>query len=279
MRIGVLGLGSIGLRHAQNAIWLKEHEVFGFDPSEERQNLLASYGGIPTTRDRLFACDKIIVASPTSNHWEDLKDISLIGKPTLAEKPIADRPIEFDTSFISLVGYNLRYHSCVKQAKNWINEGFIGKPLHGEFILAQYNTKPAYMRDGVILNWSHEIDLALHLLGPAECLASACKNHTIADLFLQHVSGPVSSVHLNYINKREERYFTILGDKGRIHAGLSPFRYADCTTEDGGVYTYNFNTTFDEDYITELKAFISGEIGPGCTANQAKEVLKICLGM
>lgn len=278
MRVGILGLGSIGLRHAKNVLWLKEHEVFGFDPSEDQQLIFASYGGIPASREAVMACDKIIVASPTVNHWQDLRDLADVGKPTLAEKPIADRPIDFDVSFVKLVGYNLRYHSCVKQAKQWLNSNIIGKPLHGEFVLAQYNDRPQYMRDGVALNWSHEIDLALHLLGKGECLASACKNNTIADFFVQHINGAVSSIHLNYVNKREERYFTILGDKGRIHCTIAPYRCADCFTEDGEVFTYNFNTTFDEDYIAEIKSFLGGDIGPGCTADQAKDVLKICIG-
>lgn len=279
MRLGVLGLGSIGLRHAKNALWLKEHEVFGFDPSEERQNLLASYGGVPSTRDGVMACDKIIVASPTIHHWEDLRDLVAVGKPTLAEKPIADRPVEFDISFVELVGYNLRYHSAVKQAKQWIDSGTIGKVLHADFILAQFNERPAYLRDGVALNWSHEIDLALHLLGKAEALATVCKNNTIADFFLQHQNGAVSAVHLNYINKREQRYFNIVGDQGRIFCSLSPFRTADCYGDDQSIFSYNYDTTFDQDYVTELKAFISGNIGPGCTAEQGKDVLKICLNL
>lgn len=274
MRIGVIGLGSIGLRHARNILDLG-HEAFGFDPDEGRQALLASYGGVPAPLQGTLATDRLVVASPTPNHYEQ---IQMAESPTLVEKPLADKPIDgLDLSQIILVGYNLRYHSSVKQAKNWIDAGFIGKPLHADFVLAQFNDKPAYLRDGVILNWSHEIDLCLHLLGPGTCLSTVEKNNTIADLFIEHITGCVSSIHLNYVNKKEERYFTILGDKGKIHCVLSPYRHADCFTEDGSIYTYAYHTTFDEDYVTEMKAFLSGEIGPGCTASQAVDVLKICL--
>lgn len=275
MRVGILGLGSIGMRHAKNALLLG-HEVFGFDPVEGRQALLASYGGVATTRSGVLSCDKVVVASPTPSHWDDIRDVKI---PCLLEKPIADRPLEdLDLSYIELVGYNLRYHACVRQAKNWVTAGFIGKPLCSHFVLAQFNEKPAYLRDGVILNWSHEIDLALHILGPGELLSIASKNNTIADLFIHHSNGCLSSVHLNYVNKKEVRKFDILGDKGTIRCVLSPYRHADCENEDGSIYQYQYHTTFDEDYVTEMKAFLSGDTGPGCTADEAAQVLKICLG-
>lgn len=275
MRVGVLGLGSIGLRHAQNALLLG-HEVLGFDPSEGRQDLLHAYGGTPSTREGALACDKVCICSPTPEHWQDIQDVRV---PTLMEKPLADRPLDgADLSNIHLVGYNLRYHACVRQAKSWIKAGHIGKPLCGIFLLAQFNDKPAYLRDGVILNWSHEIDLALHLLGSGSLLSSVCKDNTVADLFISHVNGAVSSVHLNYLNKKEVRQFTILGDSGKISATLAPYRETTCEASDGGIYAYTYESTFDADYITEMKAFLSGDIGPGCTASEAKEVLQICLG-
>lgn len=275
MRVGVLGLGSIGLRHAKNAISLG-HEVLGFDPDEGKQSLLLSYGGIPAPREGVLACDRVVVASPTPQHLDDIKAST---HPTLAEKPIADVPIDgADLSNITLVGYNLRYHSAVKQAKEWIRQGLIGKLLHGHFVLAQHNEKPAYLRDGVTLNWSHEIDLCLHLMGGGELISSACKNNTVSDLFVQHKNGAVSSIHLNYLNKKEVREFHILGEEGRIYCVLSPWREANCETSSGDIYGYRYHTTFDEDYVTEMKAFLNDDIGPGCTASEAVEVLKICLG-
>ncbi len=275
MRVGVLGLGSIGLRHAKNLMALG-HEVFGFDPDEGRQYLLESYGGLATSREGTLACDRIVVGSPTPHHHKDIQNLRC---PALVEKPIANVSVaDLDLDHIKLVGYNLRYHSCVKQAKNWLNTGFIGKPLMGNFVLAQYNDKPSYLRDGVVLNWSHEIDLCLHLLGPATLLAEANKNNSVCTMFLGHKNGTASSIHLNYINRREERYFTILGDKGKIHCVLSPYRSAECYPEDGTIIAYSYETTFDDDYVTEMKAFLSDEIGPGCTVNEARAVLDICLG-
>lgn len=274
MRVGVLGLGSIGLRHAGNAIGLG-HEVLGFDPDEARQLKLAEIGGSPTNRATVFDCERLVIATPTPHHLEDLKSATC---PVLMEKPLGDGPVLGDLDRIILVGYNLRYHSCVRQALSWIKAGFIGKPLSGHFMLAQYNAKPDYLRDGVVLNWSHEVDLCLHLLGEAHLVALRDRQKTVADLLLEHKSGAVSSIHLNYVNKKEQRYFTILGDKGKIHCVLAPVRTADLYADDGSIYTYTYSSTFDEDYITEMKAFLTDNIGPGCTAQEAEAVLNICLG-
>lgn len=275
MRVGVLGLGSIGLRHAQNIRSLGG-EVLGFDPSEERQALLTAFGGVPAQREAVLACDRLVVGTPTAMHYQDILDCQ---KPTLLEKPVADRGVDgLDLSHIHLVGYNLRYHSAVRQAKQWIDGGTIGKPLCGHFLLAQFNDKPAYLRDGVILNWSHEIDLAIHLLGKGSLLSVVDKNKTIADLFLQHSTGATSAIHLNYVNKREVRRFQILGDQGRIDCVLSPWREANCETEAGDIYGYRYHSTFDEDYIIEMRAFLEDNIGPGCTASEAVNVLEVCLG-
>lgn len=275
MRVGVLGLGSIGLRHAKNLVAL-DQEVYGFDPNEARQELLSSCGATPVSKERALSCDLVVVATPTPQHGED---IPLLRCPALVEKPIADAPILVSTEHIRLVGYNLRYHSCVRQALRWLSAGFIGEALYGSFVLAQYNNRPHYLRDGVVLNWSHEIDLALHLLGPAKDLARVSRNNSVSTLFLEHDGGAASAVHLNYINKNEERYFDIIGVMGKIHCVLAPYRLAECHCEDGSMYTYTYDTTFDEDYVTEMKAFLSGDIGPGCTAKQAIEVMNICLGI
>ena len=74
------------------------------------------------------------------------------------EKPIGNK-LHQKMQFIDMVGYNLRFHSCVLKAKEWRTSDFLGI-LSGPTLSAlEFNDKPDYLRDGVILNWSHEIDL------------------------------------------------------------------------------------------------------------------------
>ncbi len=164
MKIGVIGLGSIGMRHARNLQSLG-HKVIGYDPIEELRDQFPGEG---------LTEEAYVFATPTKHHYGNILDSALTYKPLFVEKPIAHlwHP---DFHIVRMVGYNLRFHACVKKAKEWIDAGRIGKPLWANFTCGQFSDKPAYLRDGVILNWSHEIDLALHLLGPGHLEASSVR--------------------------------------------------------------------------------------------------------
>jgi phosphoglycerate dehydrogenase-like enzyme len=62
MKIGILGLGSIGSRHAKN-LKAMGHEVLGYDPARGTHS-----------RDAVLEADAIIIASPTTKHCNDLLD-------------------------------------------------------------------------------------------------------------------------------------------------------------------------------------------------------------
>ena len=68
MKIGVLGLGSIGKRHAENLISLG-HEVYGFDPVAPKIN-----GVKNVSRDEIWDQKAVVIASPSSQHLDDLSD-------------------------------------------------------------------------------------------------------------------------------------------------------------------------------------------------------------
>lgn len=268
MKIGILGHGSVGVRHAENA------RILGCEVKWHDPNINGS-----TSRDEVLEwADKIVVATPTAQHDSDIADNWRLGlnRPLLVEKPIvAGLRHALLHSNIKLVGYNLRFHSLVQQIKTAIDDGKIGTPIMGSFWLGQVTSRPTYLRDGVVLNWSHEIDLALHLLGPALCSGRNVHRtdgqDDIADILLTHTSGAQSVVHLDYICNPWQRHGTIVGTKGDIFYDLENGVADIC----GETITCP-NNEFDNSYRRELSAFITDEIGPGCTAQQAIDVLKIC---
>lgn len=181
-----------------------------------------------------------------------------------------------------MVGYNLRFHPCVTKAKEWMSR--IGKPIWASFVCAQYNDKPDYLRDGVILNWSHEIDLALYLLGPARVAASSTQlrngQDVLTDIILTHECGARSSIHLDYLTKKEQRHFMIQGETGKMTCVL-PSR--NLFLHSGETDTFDWFAcpgTWDDDYKREMEAFvdrIDGKETLGCSGKEALEVLTICL--
>lgn len=226
-----------------------------------------------------------MVATPTEQHHDDIFDCFNAIKPCLVEKPIVAK--ELGGAFfkaVKMVGYNLRFHSCVKKAKEWLSHKEIGKPIWARFTCAQYNDKPAYLRDGVILNWSHEIDLAMYLLGVDATVtgASASYDEDLADIDLWHAGCDCrTSIHLDYLTKWERRGFLIVGTEGSIKVDLVS-RQAHLRDNDGNVTEILFGQdTFEANYIEEAKAFLDlldGKDGSfGCTALEAMNVVRICL--
>lgn len=280
-RISIIGLGSIGLRHARNLLAMG-HIVHGFDPSDIARNKAADIGVKSWSDD----VDAYVIASPTYHHAQDIQAcFNLNGIGVFVEKPIAHR--KFDTvDWVDMVGYNLRFHSSVKQAKVWMDHGLIGDPIWANFVCGQYNDRPAYLRDGVILNWSHEIDLALYLLGDAELAAKSVQHNTdgqdvMADILLTHGNDCRTSIHIDYNSRPEQRYFRIVGTKGYIFGSLTDPRYAAIHTADASTQTLIYGTdSFDENYKEEMQAFldrIDGKETIGCTGEEALKVLDICL--
>jgi len=280
MKIGILGLGSIGQRHAKNLLKLG-HEVIAYDPESSWHE----YGVHRKPRDIvLHEAEALVIASPTVHHKQDLIDTGETGKPTFAEKPLHENigSIHDRYHHVLMVGYNLRFHHVTLKVKEWLDQGRIGHPVWAQFWCAQKNEKPVYRRDGVILNWSHEIDLAMHLLGRARCDAASYNElETIADIILLHRLGKRSTVHLDYVTDPEQRGFSIIGTEGYISATLAPERGASWhSTTSQRFEVFTARDSYDENYVDEMKAFIDrieGKETIGATCQEGQDVVEVCL--
>lgn len=283
--IGVIGLGSIGMRHAKN---LREmgHHVWGYDPDMKKRLELGFDFGVSKI-EHLKTADAFVIASPTNDHlWQvDLK--SEYGKPIFVEKPIYHSWPLHEYPLVKMVGYNLRFHGCVKKAKEWLDAGKIGKPIWANFTLGQFSEKPPYLQDGVLLNWSHEIDLALYLLGGAKITGSATRlkmrddglHDEMSDILLCHTWGCQTTVHLDYLSNPEVRRFRIQGSDGIIEVDLVRFTADLYCAEPTEPFRWK-DHTWNDTYIEEMQAFlnrIDGKEAIGCTGEEGLEVLKICL--
>lgn len=288
MKVGVIGLGSIGSRHVKNLQGMGQ-EVIGFDPFIRIEGVPACL----TVEDLIAYSDAIVIASPTIHHHNQLVDVVKSGKPFFVEKPVADTMAVCHLKVPkAMVGYNLRFHHCVIAARHWINTA-IGKPLWAQFMCAQVNTKLSYLRDGVTLNWSHEIDLALHLLGPAEVKGSVVRlaevmggeetSDDMADILLRHQNGCHTAIHLDYLTDPEKRYFTVYGERGSLLMSIAASRPAGGFLLDRGdkmLQRFDDPRPFDDCYVDEMKDFISfAQGGPSqaATWEDGLRAMIVCL--
>lgn len=124
----IIGLGSIGQRHWRNLMALRpEAHVILADP----------FCRFPAGADsRLFYrdwalalqhhqdVDGVIIASPTSEHLEQLT--ACVGVPVFVEKPPCEageslalaRLMTYSTNRVA-VGFQYRYHHAIERARNW----------------------------------------------------------------------------------------------------------------------------------------------------------------
>lgn len=258
-KIGVIGLGSIGSRHSRNLREMGYH-IIGYDP------LMAGELGGRKYEEILNDADAVVIASPTITHYDYISDAAAENLHVFVEKPISDslrgRDLEgrlmniADNGKVCMCGMNLRFHSCVKKAKEWLSEGLIGKPLWASFCVAQHNTK---YTDPVVLNWgAHEFDLALYLLEPATVTAAA-GNDKIFDTCLLHEYGVPSTIHCDYVTEPEIRFHQIIGEKGTMEIDVCA-RYIGIRSGIGKGHFKEWldlsDTSYDTDYKDEMQAFI-----------------------
>lgn len=273
-KIGILGMGSIGSRHAEHLKKLGR-EIFPSDPA----------ASLCTRDEALDRSDAIVIASPTNQHYNDLADALATKKPVFCEKPIA-HVAHHSFSRTAMVGYNLRFHPCVIAAKEWV--GQIGTIFSADFMCAQYNDK---YKDNVVLNWSHEIDLAHYLLGqpnyasimPLGIFDKQKDTHVSAKVIWALQGKPtLVTMHLDYLANPEIRQFLIIGSEGQIIVDLygrqSWLRDTRGQVIDTIDETY---TSYDDDYLDEMKEFIGILEGDrpynrGCNGEEALQALETC---
>lgn len=303
--IGILGLGSIGLRHARNALRLGER-VAGFDPSPERRALLEAEGGrVATSREALLtAAEAVVIASPSDRHEDDLAAAIQAGRHVLVEKPLGHRigrlPELLDQAeaagVVVAAALNLRLHPCVRAAREIIATGGLGQLLWARFVAALYlpdwrpgqDWRQGYANDprtgGAIFDYIHEFDLAAHLLGPFRPLACVARNsgtlglesEDIADAVLEHPGGVTASVHVDYVTRPRLRGFLIAGTGGQLQVDLDR-RVIGCLSETGEAKGETaFDGGYADDYVTEMSAFLDAVKGapPVCGGREALAVLE-----
>lgn len=271
MRIGVVGYGNIGKRHAENAEKLG-HEVLIYDPLGPRQREFE--------RHIYDDCEAVVIATPTGVHEACLRACIERNRHALIEKPIGAQIGTLpellrranDKGLTVMMGNNLRLHPCVQKVKHWLAENLIGEVLWAQFTCATESSDPG--KDGVILNTgAHEVDLALYFFGPARC-ATAWSDNGAASFVLLHDSGVRSSFYLDNETPHRVREFWIAGTEKNIGVDLDGRRASL------GPEAFQAPGTWDDDYRNLMTAFvdrIEGRFAPGATGDAGLACLRVLL--
>lgn len=222
LKLAVIGAGTIGRTHIERALsdpaiqlvgvcdpspaarsWVQERKVDGFDDH--------------LTMLRRTQPDGVVVATPNDAHANVVLDVLEQGAAVLVEKPIADtvdnaRRIHraaIDSGLPVLVGHQRRYNPIMRQARDIVASGLLGRPVcvtalstwykDDDYFKAEWRTRPG--GGPVLINLIHDLDLLRFLYGDIESLhalsSNAVRGHPVEDtavLTLRFANGALGTV-------------------------------------------------------------------------------------
>lgn len=244
---GIIGLGSIGRRHARIIKSLvPDADVRAY---RTRQGaLLDACEQVTEISESAFLCstfDVIVIANPSSLHLHTLRDVIQRGQApiVLVEKPFclpaeaaaAAALIDATPQVRVLPGNCLRFHPAIDRLKESIASGSLGRILecHAHFgtympgwhPYEDYRSTYAARRElggGVVLTSIHEIDLLHHLFGEGRILAACTGQLALTETDVEDTAHILLSlercrlahVSLNFFERPSDRYLKILFERG-----------------------------------------------------------------
>ncbi len=274
--IGVVGLGRLGLVHAQNIVKRVKNGrlVAVCDMNEELARATAEeLGGRWYTEiedmleDRDI--DAVCIVTPTAYHVEPIEKTVEAGKPFFCEKPLASNLEDTvylaglieDSGLLCQIGFNRRFDPEYMRAKEIIDSGEIGKPVYYEGISRDPFPPPLWACDpakggGLFIDMLlHDFDLARFLMGDEVDSVFANETNLVIDggdinRFADNVTATLrfeggalgnchASMHAEYgYDIRHEVY----GERGRIIVDTTSRLNVSLASREGGVckpYTYH----------------------------------------
>lgn len=287
MRFLIVGYGSIGARHAR---LLEEagHELHAITRNPEcplpvSDNLEKALAA--------FSPDGVIISSPTAVHYDSLNTLDKLAYSgrILVEKPLFERyrNLKLKMACSIHVAYNLRYHPVIRKAKTLLTDRTI---YSAQFHVGQYlpDWRPgtdytkcySAHRDqggGVLRDLSHELDLALWLLGPWKRVTALgghfsdlkINSDDVFSILMETTYCPATSVHLDYLNHTVRRGFDINADGLSLRGDL-----VNSILEINGE-AQSFEMDRDTTYSAQIKAITSGQLDNQCTFEEGLAVLKL----
>ncbi|HIH28760.1 MAG TPA: Gfo/Idh/MocA family oxidoreductase [Thermoplasmata archaeon] len=177
MKIGVIGAGSMGKNHARVCSELQDVELAGiYDVDKNTAKVVAERfhtKAYPSYQDMLPKVDAVIIATPTSTHFEISQNALSSGKHVLVEKPICDTIQNAQTMvkkaeeehLVLATGHIERHNPAVAFVKEGIQKNRFGDVI--SMSSQRVSNLPGRIRDvGVILDFGvHDIDLMRFLSG------------------------------------------------------------------------------------------------------------------
>jgi len=304
--VAVLGLGSIGLRHARNLLSLGVR-VVGYDPDLSRQAAARAIGVEQLPRSEALAkADAVVVASPSRQHLADLRDSAANGRPVFVEKPIGHdvdglRVVAKAATAPIFPALILRHDAAVQAASRFLSqlpdaprratvvcESFLPDWRPGTDYTQGYAADPVY--GGVLFDHIHEVDLAWHLLGPLRLQSAKATRSGLLNLASEdrvefnasHASGEVRVIVDYGVPTEPRRQTHICGHWGRLTLDILARKILIEDPIGTVVREERLPGDNEQDYVDQMREFLevaAERQRPRCSVEEAIDVLQFTLNV
>lgn len=231
----VIGLGSIGTRHARilRELGLQVSTVSRREGSDYPSITQAVAGAHP---------DYVVIATETARHADNLEELAQAGfrGNVLVEKPLfatSATPPKYPFARVN-VGYNLRFHPVMTALIERLNgrdaitvAAYVGQDIRDWRPGRDHRATASATADaggGVLRDLSHELDYLLWLFGPWHRVAalggaSGARDIDVddhLDLLLDMQRALSVHVHMDYLDRQGIRRIRVNVDDDTIEADL-----------------------------------------------------------
>jgi predicted dehydrogenase len=306
-RVIVVGLGSIGRRHARLLNARGDLAVELCEPAAANLELAyAEVGRLPTytaydaalrTRPELM-----VIATPHDLHRSQTVPALEQGIHVLCEKPMSDRLEDAramlaaadrarrQSGAVLSIGFMLHFHPLLARLKQIVEDGTLGTVLHVHYSVGSYitlvNSRSRYqagLEGALLLDYAHQPDFIYWLLGekPIGVTMSAVQGgefeHTsmpnVLTLTCDYARPLLTTIHLNYAQMPQRGACEVIGDRGWALAEIEKQTLRIGLRADSSEREERIPADRDDLYRAEHQAFLDAVAGRREPSSPASEAI------
>ncbi len=298
LRVGVAGLGGMGMLHARNVRALDGASLVAVASTrpEVAAEAAAELGVRASGYEELFSAedvDAVVLAARSVDHAERAVAVLEAGKHLFLEKPgattlaghasvraaAAARPGQ-----VVQVGYNRRFDPRWREVRRVIDEGAIGRPLLvtgvSRDVRLPVPEDPVTTGGFLVDMASHDYDAACWFLGQEPVEASAVRQWSVypeleglgdldnAAVTVRFDGGGIAVFHISRTCPwGHDIRLEVVGDEGSVLIGNAGSRAGVTlmTAADAEGFPQDYRELFADGYVAELAAFVGACRGEGAS--------------
>ena len=247
MKIAVIGYGSIGKRHIQNLLNIKNIEIIICTKQNIKNKNIKKIKIVKSMLECIKEKPDVgIIANETSKHVKAANELAKQSIDIFIEKPLSNTTKDLKVlkktiekqNIISQMGCNFRFHPCIIKMKEIVEKNTIGKIISVTAESGSYlpdwhpyedYTKGYAARDdlggGIVLTCIHEIDYLYWILGDVKEVFSVTgkfsklkvSSDDMSSIILKFKNNVIGELHLDYFQRPNFKSCKIRGEKGAIY--------------------------------------------------------------